>query len=167
MNNKFLPSLVTGFAAGVLLSVPGVKGLFLYITLPVAVYFALFLNIKLNDGLIPVKIRTAVLFGILTGLWAAFFSTVFDTLLTYIMHNNDFTDAFPEIKKQFKEFNLGDVTKEFLGMFGRMDNDIRNNGFSPVYTFLMLTGNIIIYVIFGIIGGFISRIFLNKPKPQQ
>ena len=167
MNNKFLPSLVTGFAAGVLLSVPGVKNFVFFITIPLAVYFALLLNIKLNDGSLPVRKRTAVIFGILTGLWAAFFSSLFDTLLTYVSHNNDFVEAFPEMQRRVQELNMGKITDEVLGMFKRMHADIKLKGFSPLYTFVLLISNFFMDVIFGILGGLISRIFINKPKPQQ
>lgn len=167
MNNKYLPSLVTGFAAGVLLSVPGVKNFVFFITIPAAVYFALLLNIKLNDGSLPVKTRTAILFGVLTGLWAAFFSSMFDTLLTYVSRNNDFVEAFPEMQKRVQELNLGKISEEVIGMFKKMYSDIKYKGFSPLYTFVLLISNFFMDVLFGILGGLISRIYLNKPKPQQ
>lgn len=166
MHNKFLPSLVTGFAAGVLLCVPGVKTIGFFVIVPVAVHFAIKLNVKLNNAAVPVRIPTALLFGIMTALWAALFATIFDTIITLFTHNNDLVAAQYEIEKTFKQMNLGPIADYGLQILHGAVNDIKTYGFSAVYTFSILISNIFYNILFGIIGAFISRMIINK-KPTE
>jgi len=173
MNNKYLPSLITGFAAGVLLSVPVINSFGFLLFVPWGVYFALTLHIKLNNGAVPVKVGTAILFGFLTAIWSAFFSTMIHTLLTLLTHSNNFVEGFYEEQKSLKNVfselavkmkdpAFSEMANVFLGIYKKMYNDIKSSGFSALYTFMVLFGMMMIQMVLGVIGGLISRIFINK-----
>jgi len=171
MKNKYLPSLVTGFGAAVLISIPFIKHAGCCVIVPFAAVYALILDVKLNKAELPIRGSEAVLFGILTGLWAAFFSALFETIITLFAHTNEFVQELPGIENilrnqlpsSFKQFG-----EQAILIYRSMSNEIKTNGFSPIYTFTILATNIVVDIIFGIIGGFLGMNYLNKRKrPQQ
>lgn len=166
MRNKFLPSLVTGFAAGVLLSVPVVKTIGFFIIVPLAVHFALKLEISMNKGELPVRIPRALLFGVMTALWASLFASAFDTLITFFTHNNDLVAAQYEIEKTFRQMNLGPIADYALEILRGAIHDIKTYGFSAVYTFSLLISNIFYNLLFGMAGSLISRIIINRSTSE-
>ena len=171
MKNKYLPSLVTGFVAAVLMSIPLVKHVGCCVIVPFATVYALILDVKLNKAELPIKGKKAFLFGILTGLWAAIFSALFETIITLFTHSNDFVQGLPGIENvlrnqapaSFKQF-----MEQAIVIYKNMATEIKATGFSALYTFAILASNIVVDIIFGIIGGFIGMNYLNKRnKPQQ
>jgi hypothetical protein len=165
MKNKYLPSLVTGFGAGVLMSVPLISHVGCCVIVPFAAVYALILDIKLNKAELPIRAGEALLFGILTGLWAAFFSSLFDTIITFITHNNEFVQGLPAVENLIRNqapASFKQIVEQVILIYRHMSNDIKTVGFSPIYTFSILATNLIIDVIFGIIGGFIGMNYLNK-----
>ena len=171
MKNKYLPSLVTGFVAAVLVSIPQVKQVGCCVIVPFAAVYALVLDVKLNKAELPIKGIEAFVFGIFTGLWAAVFSVLFETIITLFTHTNDFVKELPGIEIYIKNQNmltLKQIFEQELPLYKSMANDIKTTGFSLFYTFSIIFINILIDVIFGIIGGFIGMNYLNKRKrPQQ
>ena len=170
MKNKYLPSLVTGFGAGVLMSVPLISHIGCCIIIPFAAIYALILDIKLNKAELPIKASEAILFGLLTGIWAAFFSALFDTIITFITHTNDFVQGLPSIENLIRNqapASFKQIVEQVILIYKRMSNDIKTIGFSAMYTFSILATNIIIDIIFGIIGGFIGMNYLNKRNKTQ
>jgi hypothetical protein len=171
MKNKYLPSLVTGFVAAVLVSIPLLKHVGCCVIVPFAAVYALILDVKLNKAELPIKGMHAFLFGIFTGLWAAIFSALFETIITLFTHSNDFVQELPGIENILR--NQAPATfKQFIDqailIYRHMAVEIETTGFSALYTFAILSTNIIIDIIFGIIGGFIGMNYLNKRnKPQQ
>jgi mannose/fructose/N-acetylgalactosamine-specific phosphotransferase system component IIC len=165
MKNKYLPSLVTGFVAAVLVSIPIVKHVGCCVIVPFAAVYALILDVKLNKAELPIKGKEALLFGILTGLWAAVFSALFETIITLFTHSNDFVAELPGIENvlrnqapaSFKQF-----MEQAILIYRHMATEIRITGFSALYTFAILATNIFVDIIFGIIGGFIGMNYLNK-----
>ena len=165
MKNKYLPSLVTGFAAAVLVSIPLLKHVGCCVIVPFAAVYALILDVKLNKAELPIKGMEAFLFGIFTGLWAAIFSALFETIITLFTHNNDFVQELPGIENvlrnqapaSFKQF-----IDQAIQIYRHMALEIKTTGFSALYTFAILATNIVIDIIFGIIGGFIGMNYLNK-----
>jgi hypothetical protein len=171
MKNKYLPSLVTGFGAAVLISIPFIKNIGCCVVVPFAAIYALVLHIKLNDGELPIRGTTALLFGIMTGLWAAFFSAIFETLITFFTHSNDFVQGLPAMESMLRSPRLnaalGDIIDQIVKVYHRMAADIKTYGFSLVYSATILSGNIIMDCIFGIIGGFIGMNYINKKDAKK
>ncbi len=161
-NNKFLPALVCGFGAAVLTTVPGVKDFGCCLIVPLAAVMSLYLDHKINKTELPVRGKKAVIFGLLTGLFAASFATFFDILITYIAHTNDFVTSLPQTEQMIQNSPIGDLLKQSLDLLKLMSTQIKTNGFSILYTVAMLISNMVIDSIFGILGGLLGMSFLNK-----
>ena len=63
MKNKYLPSLVTGFVAAVLISIPFIKHVGCCVIVPFAAVYALILDVKLNKAELPIKGKEAFYSG--------------------------------------------------------------------------------------------------------
>jgi hypothetical protein len=171
MKNKYLPSLVTGFGAAVLISIPLVKHAGCCVIIPFAAVYALILDVKLNKAELPIKGKEAVLFGLMTGLWAAVFSALFETIITLFAHSNDFVQELPGIENVLRNqvpISFKPMMEQAIVIYRSMAMEIKTTGFSAIYTFAILFTNIIVDILFGILGGFIGMNYLNKRnKPQQ
>ncbi|MHB8579653.1 MAG: DUF4199 domain-containing protein [Ignavibacteriaceae bacterium] len=160
---KILPSLVCGFGAAVLTTVPVLKNIGCCLIVPVAAFLSLFLDNRINKSLPPIDFKKAIAFGILTGIFAAFFSTLFDVLITFISHTNDYIDALPQTESLMNSYKLtGPLFDQTISMLRSMAKQIQTNGFSLLYTFMIFVTNIFIDLIFGIFGGLLGMSFLNK-----
>ena len=166
-SHKLLPPLVCGFGAAVLNTIPGVKSIGCCLVVPVAAWFSLILNEKINKVQPPVPLQDAFFFGFLAGLFAAIFSTGFDVLITLIMHTNDFVQTLPQTETVLKGWNIGELWKETSSLLHKMSSDIQTKGFSLLYTLASLFSNVIIDSIFGMVGGLIGMHIQNKRKNVQ
>ncbi|MGQ9644733.1 MAG: hypothetical protein ACUVT3_12820, partial [Ignavibacterium sp.] len=75
---KYLPTFITGFAASVLSIVPGIKSFSCCLIVPGAAILALILDQKVNKSSERIRINKAIMFGLMTGLFATFFITALD-----------------------------------------------------------------------------------------
>lgn len=165
-SSKYLPTLVCGFAAAVLLIVPGIKSIGFCLVVPVASVISLFLNKKINKQNSQISTRDAFFFGIFTGLFSALFLTGFDVLMTSISRTNDLVETLPFTRSMLNDMNLGPMMDNAIVMMEQMVNDIQTKGFSVLYSFMMLMSNMIINTIFGMIGGLAGMSYLNKKAAQ-
>jgi hypothetical protein len=161
-NNKFLPALVCGFGAAVLTTVPGIKDFGCCLVVPLAAVMSLYLDHRINKTELPIRGKKALIFGLLTGLFAAVFATFFDVLITYITHSNDFVNSLPQTEGMIQSSPLGPLLQQSLALLKQMAAQIKTNGFSILYTIAMLFSNMFIDSIFGILGGLLGMTFLNK-----
>jgi len=161
---KILPSFVCGFGAAVVSTVPGIKNIGCCLIVPAATLIALFLDEKINHSDLKINLKKALAFGILTGIFAAFFSTIFDLLLTFISHTNDYVEALPQTESLIKSYKLDPLFDQTISMLDAMAKQIKVSGFSPLYTFMIFISNIFIDIVFGIIGGLLGMSYLNKRK---
>lgn len=159
---NILPSLVCGFAAAVLTTIPGLKEFGCCFVIPLAGGFSLYLDLKLNNSFFPIQIKKAMWFGFLTGIFAAIFSTSFDVLITAITRTNDFVETLPQSRQIILDMNLGDLAEESLKLMKGVADEIKRSGFSLFYSVIILFSNLIVDTIFAILGAFIAKIFLNK-----
>ncbi|MFZ0456814.1 MAG: hypothetical protein WCE54_07165 [Ignavibacteriaceae bacterium] len=160
-SKKYFPSLICGFGAAVLTTVPGIKSFGFCLLVPAAAVLSLFLNQKVTGSNSDIDSGTAITFGILTGLFAAVFATFFDVLITFFTHTNDFVQTLPESSSVLKSV-LGPVVDDMMKTFNKMSSDIQAHGFSLLYTIAVLVGNGIMYLIFGMLGGLLGKSFINK-----
>lgn len=159
---NILPALVCGFAAAVLTTIPGLKEFGCCLVIPLAGGFSLFLDLKMNNSLLPLGLRKAVWFGFLTGIFAGFFSTSFDILITAITRTNDFVETLPQSRQIIQDMNLGNLAEESLKLMKGVANEIKQSGFSLFYSVIILFSNLIVDTIFAILGAVIAKIFFNK-----
>lgn len=159
---KFFPSLVSGFVASVFSTIPLLKSFSCCLLVPAAAVLALFLDRRINNNLEKITIKKALLFGFLTGLFAAFFITSFDLLMTYITKTNDLITTLPQTEDMMNDWNFGPLMEQSITMLKQMAEEINNTGFSTLYAFMILFSNLISNTIFGMIGGALGMAILNK-----
>ena len=117
---KYLPALVCGFGAAVLSTIPGIKAIGCCIIVPAAAWLSLFLDHRINKAVPPISVKKAIILGITTGLFAAFFSTFFDVLITLITHTNEFVQTLPQTEIAMRSFNLGKLLDDTLVLLNDM-----------------------------------------------
>ena len=160
-SNKYLPSLVCGFGAAVLTTVPGIKSFGFCLLVPAAAVLSIFIHQRITRSRDEIDTGTALVFGILTGLFAAIFATFFEVIITFFTHTNDFVKTLPESSAMAKSF-LGLIVDKMMGTFNKMSTDIQTKGFSLLYTVAVFVGNGVIYLIFGMLGGLVGKSFVNR-----
>ncbi len=163
MNRKNLfPTLVAGFGASVLTTVPGIKNFACCLIVPLAVIAALYLDLRVNKAILPVNIKKALIFGFFTALFTTLFSTFFDVLITFITHSNDFIEALPQTESMVRQYHLDYLLNQTMALLKQMASQIKLYGFSLLYTFGILFSNFVIYTIFGLLGGLLGMTFINR-----
>jgi len=165
---KYLSPLIVGFGAGVLSIVPVAKSFGCCLIIPVAAFIALLLDQKANNNYSKLEIKQGVIFGLLTGIYAALFGTIFDFFITFITKNNDIVATYSELQKVITQFPISDELKDnVMSMLGGVVESIRTTGISLVYTFSVLVNNLILNSIFGMLGGIIGVQILNSRNQKM
>jgi predicted PurR-regulated permease PerM len=159
---KYNSTLVAGFGAAVLSIVPILKNFSFILIVPLAAVISLYLDKNVNKNYNKIKISKAILFGFMTGLFATLFFVTFDLFITFLTKTNDFVQTLPEAQKTIKEMKLGKYVEESIELMLQMADEIREKGFSLLYTALMFLSNFITNSIFGIIGGLLGMISINR-----
>jgi hypothetical protein len=62
--------------------------------------------------------------------------------------------------------DLGNAAEESMKLLRQMVEEIRSNGFSFLYTILIIVSNLISFSIFGILGGILGTVIVNKRSAQ-
>lgn len=159
---KYLPAIVAGFVAGTLYVVPIVKSLTCCLIVPVAAFFAIVLESKANNITSEFNLKRGAVLGLLTGLFAAFFGSTFDILITYITKHNDIITTINELPKVIDAVPVSEEIKdEVFKLMTNVADSIKKKGFSTVYAFSVFFNNIIINSIFGLIGGLVGTKIFN------
>jgi len=163
MSSKgYLPPLVAGFGAAVLTTVPGIKEFGCCLIVPLAVITALLLYSKTLNHNTEISVKTSLIIGVLTGIFAALFTTFFDIIITLFTHSNDFVQSLPQTKEVLDSLNFGEAAKQTLALMNGMADQITSTGFSLLYTIFILISNLIVDSVFGLIGGVLGRIIINR-----
>jgi len=162
MKNKLSPAIVCGFGAAVLGTIPGVKSLGCCLLLPASTVLGLYFYLKITSFSKSITPKTALFIGLITGLSSAFFSGFFDIIITYIFHSNDLVYSLPQVEILLSSYNLGDIGKQTIDLMRNMSKEISTTGFSLLYSMYLLTSNIFVDSIFGMIGGLLGMSIFNK-----
>ena len=162
MNKDYIPAIICGFGAAVLTTIPGFKNIGCCLVVPVASFVAIVLYKKTNRLDEKIAVSKAIILGLVTGIIAALFSTFFDLLITYITHTNEFIAGLPQTELIMNDLNMGPIMDESLKLIKQMAKDIEATGFSALYTIMIFISNILTYTIFGILGGAIGVVILNR-----
>ena len=167
-NKKYIAPLVVGFAAGILSVVPVIKSLGCCLLIPLAAFFSLMLDQKANSDFSKLEIKKGVIFGLLTGLTAAFIGTFFDFVITLMTHQNDLIITFPQLQQAVNDFPVDEATKEeVIGLLSGVVEDIKTNGFSALYTISVFVNSLFTDAIFGMLGGIIGVQILNSKNQKR
>ena len=166
-NNKYLPSIVTGFGAAVLSTIPGIKNLNCCLIIPGAAFLSIYLYSKATGNDSPITLNKAISYGLITGLIAALFSSLFDILITYITHSNDLVVGLEQTQEMMQDLNLGKFIDASIEIMRDMVTEIEATGFSALYTVMISISNFFLFSIFGILGGLLGMAVMNsKNRPK-
>ncbi len=160
--NKYLPSIITGFGAAVLSTIPGIKNLNCCLIIPVAALLSLYIYNKSSGNDSPIKLNKALSYGLITGLIAALFSSLFDILITFITHSNDLVVGLEQTEEMMHELNFGALMDASMEIMRTMVKEIEATGFSALYTVMITISNFFIFSVFGMLGGLLGMAVLNK-----
>lgn len=159
---KIFPSLVSGFGAAVLTTIPMLKSFACCLLVPGAAILALFLDRKINRNHEKIKIQKALLFGFLTGLFATFFITSFDLLITFLTRSNELFQSIDQTEAMMRDWNFGPMLDESIKMIKQMAIEIETTGFSLLYAFMIFITYFISNSLFGMLGGLLGMAILNR-----
>lgn len=165
---RLLPAFVCGFGASVITTIPGLKSFGCCLIIPMAAYFSLMLDQKINRNMEIIRPSKATAFGLFTGLFAAVFSTVFEILLTYLLKSNDFVATLPELDGMLHTYMAASqALTETTGLLKSIEWEVTHYGFSTLYLFFFLLNSLIVNTVFGIAGGLFGMYFINKRAINQ
>jgi len=167
ISKRYYPPIVAGFVASVLSIIPEVKSLTCCLIVPAAAYLALYLfNRTMNDKS-PLKLNRALSLGLTTGLVAAMFTTFFDLVITYLTHTNELVSGLPQSKEFINQLSIGPIMDESIKLMEEMISEIKQNGFSALYTVMITGSNLLVFSIFGMLGGLLGMAILNKKNKRE
>ncbi len=136
--------------------------------IPVAAFIALLLEQKANNDYSKIEIKQGLLFGLLTGLYAALFGTILDFFITFITKNNDIVATYSELQKVINQFPISENLKDnVMNILGNVVESIRTSGISLIYTFSVLVNNLVLNSVFGMLGGIIGAQILNSRNQKN
>lgn len=164
---KFLPTLVCGFGAAVLSTVPGIKNFSCCLIVPAAAAISILLDKKIRNTDEKVLLGKTLGFGFLTGLFATIFITAFEMLVTYFTKSNDFIQSLPETQIIMRQWDLGPMIDEPLKLIKSVAKEIQKNGFSFLYLLMIFSSNFIVNSIFGMIGGALGMSLANRKTREE
>lgn len=165
---KYLSSFVSGFGAGVLQIVPVAKSFSCCIIIPIAAYFAILLDRRATGETGEIAMKKGLLIGLFTGLYAALIGSGLEIFITLITKNNDLVVAYPELQKMITEFPLAEsVINQSQELLATVVSDIQTKGFSILYSFAVIANNLLVDIIFGILGGLIGAQVINSKVARE
>lgn len=92
-----------------------------------------------------------------TGLFAALFTTSFEIIITLFTKQNDLIEAFGNLQGMINSFPIDDAIKQqVIDMMNDVVVDLRTKGFSFLYSITLLFNNLLVDIIFGVVGGVIG-----------
>lgn len=164
---KYLPTLVAGFGAAVLSTVPGIKNFSCCLLVPGAAAISILLDKRITNNFEKTNLGKGLGFGLLTGMFATFFITIFEMLVTYFAKTNDFIDSIPQSEMVIRQWDLGPLVDESLKMMKSVAKEIRKSGFSFTYLLMIFSSNFLINSIFGMIGGAFGVSLANRKSKEE
>ena len=160
---KYISALVCGFGAGVLQIVPFLRSFSCCFIIPLAAFTSLMLDQRATKSREKISAKKALMFGIVTGLYAALFGSSFELFITLVTKHNDIISTFPELQRMIEGFPVTpEIKTEVLNLFQNVREEILTKGFSLLYTFSVLMNNFIVNTIFGAVGGLVGAQIINN-----
>ena len=124
---------------------------------------SLILDQRATNSKEKITAKKAIMFGIVTGLYAALFGSFLDIFITLITKNNDIILTFPELQRMINGFPVTpEIKAEVLNLFQNVREEILTKGFSLLYTFSVLVNNLVVNTIFGAVGGLVGAQIINN-----
>ena len=120
---------------------------------------AIYYNNQLKKIGETIQYKDGAAIGILSGFLSAIIVVVFTTLLSMVINQN----PIPEIYRVFDQqgYTLPPNAEQFLK---RISDEYSKNGFSITLTLITLAMDIILYPLFGAVGGLLTVSVVGKRK---
>jgi hypothetical protein len=120
---------------------------------------AIYYNNQLKKVGETIQYKDGAAIGILSGFLSAIIVVVFTTLLSMVINQN----PIPEIYRVFDHqgYTLPPNAEQFLK---RISDEYSKNGFSITLTLITLAMDIILYPLFGAVGGLLTVSVVGKRK---
>lgn len=165
---KYLPSLVAGFIAGVLSVVPFIKSFACCLIVPAAAYFSIVLYRRAENLDEKMPTKKAIFLGLFTGIFAALFATSFEILITLFTKQSDVIDAFGSMQTMINDLPLDAALKQqVIDMMNNVVIDLKEKGFSFIYSITLLFNNLLVNSIFGLVGSVIGLQLINSKYKER
>ena len=163
---KFLASLYGGLVIATISSVPGLNlinclccaGIMLGGLVAVFIY-----SRELTPEMLPLTAGDGVLLGALSGVMAAFLSLLLH-LVVYALFGNIAERIIYEIVHSI--FDATNVPAEVSQMFDEKFREALERGLTPLFLFLSLIQDLVLYTLFGLLGGLIGYGIFKKGGQQ-
>ncbi|MBV6513476.1 MAG: hypothetical protein FMNOHCHN_03010 [Ignavibacteriaceae bacterium] len=150
LHKFFTPALVVGFGLAALLSV-SIMQMFFILIVPAAGFLASRFEFRLHPEKGERPFLSSIRTGIAAGIYAAFFMTIIEVIVTMIFKTNNFVALMPEAMKIIKELGLPEADQS-VSLLNSLIDDIQRDGFSGLYTFIYFISNSFSNAIFCLIG---------------
>jgi hypothetical protein len=159
---KFLASLYGGIVIATISSVPGLNliNCFCCAGIMLGGLFAVFIySRELTSDMLPLTAGDGVLLGALSGVTAAFLSLLLH-LVVYALFGNIAERIIYEIARSI--LDATNVPPEASQMFDQMFREALERGLTPLVLFLSLIQDLVLYTLFGLLGGLIGYAIFKK-----
>jgi len=163
---KYSPALVCGFAAAVLVTIPGFKNLACCFIVPLASVAGLYVEQRIQ-GEHRIMPSNAFITGLLAGISSAIFGSFFEILITALTKTHDIVQAYPELEKFLNSLNMQQAGTQSLNLFKRMINEITTKGFSMTFAIILIFSNLLVNSLMGIVGDLSAWRFLTGKSARN
>jgi spore germination protein GerM len=119
-------------------------------------------NSKLKQAEQTIQYKDGMAIGLLSGVVSALFIVAGTTLISMVANQN----PIPELFKMIDSNGLN-VPPEAERFLQKISDEYGKNGFSITLTLITLVSDIIIYPMFGLLGGLLSVSILSKRNAAQ
>jgi hypothetical protein len=163
---KFLASLYGGLVIATISSVPGLNLINCLCCAGIMLggLFAVFIySRQLTSEMLPLTAGDGVLLGALSGVIAAFLS-LFLHLIVYALFGNIAERIIYEIVRSI--LDATNVPAEVSQMFDEKFREALERGLTPLFLFFSLIQDLVLYTLFGLLGGLIGYAIFKKGGQQ-
>lgn len=108
-----------------------------------------------------ISFKDAGIVGALSGILSAVIISIITLAITIISRENPIDVGI----KTFEEFGL-QLPNEVLNQLQKFSEEYNKYGFSPAIALINLLGNLIIYPLFGFLGGILAMSIINKKRQK-
>lgn len=157
--------MVVGFGLAALLSV-SLMQIFFIILVPAAGFFASKFEFRLHPEKGERPFLSAIKTGIAAGIFTAFFMTIIEVVVTMIFKTNNFVAMMPEAMKIIRGLGLPEADQS-AALLNSLMEDIKNDGFSGIYTFIYFVSNSLSNALFCLPGSLFFAFMFKRDSQNQ
>jgi hypothetical protein len=159
------PAMVVGFGLAALLSA-SIMQIFFIILVPAAGFLASKFEFRLHPERGERPFISSIKTGVAAGLFAAFFMTIIEVVVTMLFKTNNFVAMMPEAMKIIRGLGLPEADQS-AALLNSLMEDIQKDGFSGIYTFIYFISNSLSNAVFCIAGSLLFAFMYKRDMQNQ